>query len=228
MPKLEKEVQIRFLDNLLDQNKKFESSPISIYQRLVFQRYEEVLRNSFPLFIKEVDEELFENSIKDFMKETPSTPFLWKVPKDYIKFVKRNKLFNKQKYLYELLYFDWIEIEIYMREYKFSKKKRFSYKDTYKLSKSARIKKFKYDILNKEYTIRRENFLVIYYDFETNEVIYREINPLIYELLDRLNKKQTIGKILKEICIENEIDFKEAKKLLKEPLVELLLNKVFL
>ncbi|WP_321469336.1 putative DNA-binding domain-containing protein [Halarcobacter sp.] len=228
MPKLEKEVQIRFLDNLLDQNKKFESSPISIYQRLVFQRYEEVLRNSFPLFIKEVDEELFENSIKDFMKETPSTPFLWKVPKDYIKFVKRNKLFNKQKYLYELLYFDWIEIEIYMREYKFSKKKKFSYKDTYKLSESARIKKFKYDILNKEYTIRRENFLVIYYDFETNEVIYREINPLIYELLDRLNKKQTIGKILKEICLENEIDFKEAKKLLKEPLVELLLNKVFL
>lgn len=228
MPKLEKEVQIRFLDNLLDQNKKFESSPISIYQRLVFQRYEEVLRNSFPLFIKEVDEELFENSIKDFMKETPSTPFLWKVPKDYIKFVKRNKLFNKQKYLYELLYFDWIEIEIYMREYKFSKKKKFSYKDTYKLSESARIKKFKYDILNKEYTIRRENFLVIYYDFETNEVIYREINPLIYELLDRLNKKQTIGKILKEICLENEIDFKEAKKLLKKPLVELLLNKVFL
>ncbi|WP_321313611.1 putative DNA-binding domain-containing protein [Halarcobacter sp.] len=228
MPKLEKEVQIRFLDNLLDQSKKFESSPISIYQRLVFQRYEEVLRNSFPLFIKEVDEELFENSIKDFMKKTPSTPFLWKVPKDYIKFVKRNKLFNKQKYLYELLYLDWIEIEIYMREYKFSKKKRFSYKDTYKLSKSARIKKFKYDILNKEYTIRRENFVVIYYDFETNEVVYREINHLIYELLKRLVKKQEIGKILRELCLENEIDFKEAKKLLKEPLLELLLNKVFL
>ncbi|WP_320035748.1 putative DNA-binding domain-containing protein [Halarcobacter sp.] len=228
MPELEKEVQIRFLDNLLDQNKSFDNSPIATYQKLVFQRYEEVLRNSFPLFIKEVDEKLFEDSIKKFMIETPSTPFLWKVPKDYIKFVKKNKLFENHKYLYELLYFDWIEIEIYMKEYSFSKQKKFSYKDTYKLSKSARIKKFKYDILNKEYTIKRENFVVIYYDFESNEVIYREINPLIYELLDRLNKKQTIGKILKEICIENEIDFKEAKKLLKEPLVELLLNKVFL
>lgn len=228
MPELEKKLQERFLDNLLNQEKSFENSPISVYQKLVFQRYEEVLKNSFPLFIKEVDEKLFESSIKEFMKDTPNTPFLWKVPKDYLDFVEKNKLFSKEKYLYELLYFDWIEIEIYMKEYKFSKEKKFSYKDTFKLSKSARIKKFKYDILNKQYTTKRENFVVIYYDFESNEIIYREINPLIYKLLDSLDKTHTIGETLKELCLENDIEFKEAKKLLKEPLKELLLNKVFL
>ncbi|WP_419774270.1 putative DNA-binding domain-containing protein [Halarcobacter sp.] len=229
MPKkiLEKDIQERFLDNLLTQTDEVENSSVAVYQKLVYMRYHEVIKNSFPLFIDLVDEKTLVSSIKAFMKDTPETPFVWQMANDYRKFVKKNKLFDDKKYIYELLYYDWIEIELYMKEYKEKKKKKFSYKNSYKLSKSARIKRFKYDLINKDFASKRENFLVIYYDFETDDIVYREINPIIYYLLKSLNKKQTIGNTLKKLCKENDIDFKEAKEALIEPLSELNSNGVF-
>jgi hypothetical protein len=225
---LEKKIQERFFSSLINQKDGFENTAIKTYQNLVFLRYLEVLKNNFPLLVEQIDETLFEESIKAFMKHTPTTPFVWQIPNDYRKFVKKQKFFGKSSYIYELLYFDWIEIEIYMKEYKLKENKNFSYKENYELSKSARVKRFKYDIINHDFTSKRENFLVIYYNFETNDVIYREINQLIYELLKRVNKKQSLEKVLKQLCLENEIDFKEAKKVLKDPLKELLKNKVLI
>ncbi len=223
---LEKDIEKRFLTNLLNQEENFENSAINVYQKLVFIRFHEVISGTFPLFVEQIEEEVLDNSIKAFMKNAPSTPFVWKIPNDYRKFVKKNKLFHDKKYLYELLYYDWIEIELYMKEYKFKKQTNFSYKENYTFSKSARIHRFKYDIVNRNYDVKRENFLVIYNDFKTNQIVYREINQLIFVLFQKLNKKQSIGETLKELCLENEIDFKEAKTILKEPLEELFFSKV--
>lgn len=225
---LERAVEKRFFSNLLNQEDSFENSAIKTYQRLVYFRYEEVIKNSFPLFVEQIDEELLKDSIIAFMKNTPSTPFVWQIPNDYRKFVKKSKFFGKDRYLYELLYYDWIEIELHMKEYKFNKKqKKFSYKNTYTLSSSSRLKRFKYDIINHNFGKKRENFLVIYYNFDTNEVEYRQINQLIYELLKRADIKTSIAKVLEKLCKENDIDIKEAKKVLKEPLLELYKNRVF-
>lgn len=225
---LEKNIEKRFFDNLLNQEEGFENTAINVYQKLVLIRYIEVIKNSFPLFIDEIFQNKLEKSVKAFMKNSPKTPFVWQIPNEYRKFVKKAKLFDDKKYLYELMYYDWIEIEIYMKEYKFKKQKKFSYKQKYILSKCARIKRFKFDIINKEYKTKRENFVAIYQNFETIDVVYREINQLIFLILKRINKKQSLGDVLKEICKENELDFKEAKTLLQEPFEELFLNKVLI
>ena len=229
MPKLEREVQKRFFDTLLEQSKGFENSTIEVYQKLVFQRYYEVIKNSFPLFIEEISDNILEKSIKAFMKDTPNTPFMWKVPKYYKKFVKKAGIFDDKKYLYELLYFDWVEIELYMREYKFkSRVGDFSLNRSFELSKSARVKKFKYDIINKNYKEKRENFVIIYYDFESDDVIYREINQLIFLLLKNSSKNKSFKKILAKLCKENDIVYKEAEELLFKPFEELFNKKVFI
>ena len=225
---LEKNIEKRFFDNLLNQEEGFENTAINVYQKLVLIRYIEVIKNSFPLFIDEISQNKLEKSVKAFMKNSPKTPFVWQIPNEYRKFVKKAKLFDDKKYLYELMYYDWIEIEIYMKEYKFKKQKKFSYKEKYILSKSARIKRFKFDIINKEYKTKRENFVAIYQNFKTIDVVYREINQLIFLILKKINKKQSLGDVLKEICKENELDFKEAKTLLQEPFEELFLNKVLI
>jgi len=231
MPKnetLEKNIQDRFFDILMAQKKGFENTNIYVYQHLVYNRYEEVIKNSFPLFLKYINEENLEESIKLFMESSPKTPFVWKAANDYRKFVKKQKLFDKKKYLYDLLYYDWIEIELSMTEYKNKNLNNFSFKNSYKISNSSRIKRFKYDIINNKHTTKRENFLVIYYDFKSDDVIYREINQLIYILFQRLNKNETIGKTLKKLSKENDIDFKEAKNFLAPALKELYKNKVFI
>ena len=225
---LEKNIQERFFDNLITQEDSFQKTPINVYQKLVYMRFEEVIKSNFPLFIKEISEVEFEKTVVAFMQDTPSTPFVWKIPNDYRKFVKRNKLFKNREYLYELLYYDWIETEIYMKEYKFKEHGKFKFSNSYKISPSSRVKSFSYDIIGNDYQSKRENFVVIYYDFNSHDVLYREINQLIYILIKRLNKKQNLGKVLKEICLENDIDFKEAKKVLKEPLQELYDNLVFI
>ncbi len=224
---LEKDIQGRFFDVLIEQKKGFEGTALKIYQKLVFMRYDEVIRNSLPLFINEISSNELEQVIILFMKNTPETPFVWQVPNEFRNFVKKEKLFNDRKYLYELLYYDWIEIEIYMREYRLKELDKFKWKNSYTLSKSARIKKFKYDLISGESDKKRENYVLIYYDFDTDDVVYREINPLIFYLLKYLNKNSSIQSILKKLCKENEIDFNEAKKLLKDSFDELYSKRVF-
>ncbi len=227
MAKIEKNVQNRFFDILIEQKKGFAKTPLEIYQKLVYFRYEEVIKNALPLLIEQISPKKFESTIKKFIKATPNTPFVWQIPNDYRKFAKKAKLFDSKKYLYELMYYDWIEVELYMREYKLKKLDKFEYKNFYKLSKSARIKRFNYNIIGNDYSSKRENHVVIYYDFELNDIVYREINPLIFYVLNSLNKKQSFEKNLTKLCEENEIDINEAKELLKEPFTELYFKRVF-
>ncbi len=227
MAKIEKDIQNRFFDILLQQQKGFENSTINVYQKLVYTRYEEVIKNSLPLFLDFISENELKDSILKFMKDTPYTPFVWKIPNDYRKYAKKNKIFDNKKYIYELMYFDWVEIEIYMKEYKLEELDNFTYENTYRLSKSARIKKSKFDIIGKDYESKRENYSIIYYDFEKDDVIYREINPLIYFLIKNTNKKESLYITLEKICIENEIDINEALIILKEPLEDLYRQRVF-
>ncbi len=222
---IERDVQNRFFDIISDQKNNPNSSAYNVYQKLVFNRYEEIVKSTFIEFSKYVSEDELEKSIYEFLKNPPSTPFIWQIANDYRKFVKKQKLFHNRKYLYELLYFDWIEVEIYMKEYKKIKKPKFSWDNSYFLAPWSRIKKCNFDIINKNHETKRENFLVIYYDYKSDDVLFREINQFIYTLVKDANKKQSISKTLELLCKENEIDFNEAKEILHEPLKELVLSK---
>ncbi|KAB7887699.1 putative DNA-binding domain-containing protein [Poseidonibacter ostreae] len=222
---IERDVQDRFFDIISDQKNNPNSSAYGVYQKLVFYRFEEIIKTTFMEFSKYISEDKLEKSIYEFLKNPPSTPFVWQIANDYRKFVKKQKLFHKQKYLYELLYFDWIEVEIYMKEYKKIKKSDFSWENSYLLSPWSRVKKCKFDIINKDYETKRENFLIIYYDYKSDDVLFREINQFIFALIKRANKKQSISDTLELLCKENEIDFVEAKEVLEEPLKELILSK---
>ena len=220
---IEREIQDRFFDLITNQKENKTSNAFKVYQKLVFYRYEEIIKSTFVQFIKNISERELENSIYEFLKNPPKTEFVWKIANDYIKFVKKLKLFHDRKYLYELLYFDWIEVEIYMKEYKL-KENDFSCDSYYCLSKSARVKKFQYDIINANHQEKRENYLIIYYDFNTDEVLFREINQFIYVLIKKL-KYSSLEFTLNEICKENEIELQEAKEILQGPLVELIQNR---
>jgi len=222
---LERDVEDRFFDLITKQKENPNNSAYKVYQKLVYFRYEEIVKTTFIEFCKCVSQDELEVSIYEFLKNPPSTPFVWQIANDYRKFVKKHKLFHDRKYLYELLYFDWIEVEIYMKEYKKIKKNTFSWDKNYILSKWSRTKQFKFDIINKDYKEKRDNFLIIYYDFKSDEVLFREINQFIYVLVKRLNKKKSLKSLLEELCIENELDLNEAMSILEEPLKELLLNK---
>lgn len=221
---LERDVQERFFDILKNQKDNKTSNAFKVYQKLVYYRYEEIIKNTFSYFIKYISEKELEDSIYEFLKNPPKTQFVWKIANDYRKFVKEQYLFEDRSYLYELLYFEWIEIEIYMKEYKEQEENTFSWANSYELAQSARIREFKYDIIGSKYEEERENYLIIYFDFENNKVLYREINQFIYVLIEKL-KQGTLAQVLEQLCLENDIELDDAKSILEEPLKELILNK---
>ncbi|MDY0052642.1 MAG: hypothetical protein RBR65_08880 [Aliarcobacter sp.] len=221
---LEREIQLRFMDIIKNQKENITSNSYKVYQKLVFYRYEEIIKNTFAQFIKHISVEELEDSIYEFLKNPPETQFVWKIANDYRKFVKKNDTFINRVYLYELLYFEWIEMELLMKEYKEKEESIFSWTNSYKLSISARIKKFNYDVIGTNYEELRENFLIIYFDFSNNEVLYREINQFIYVLIKKL-KEGSLEEILNKLCLENDIELTDAKNILEEPLKELILNK---
>ena len=222
MANLERDVEDRFFDIITNQKDNPSSNAYGVYQKLVFYRFEEIIKNNFLEFVKHISEKELEDTIYAFLQNPPNTPFVWQIANDYQKFVKKERLFHDRKYLYELLYFDWIEVEIEMKEYKEQKESKFSWKNSYKLAPSARVKKFKYDIINKDFETKRENYLIIYFDFEQNEVLFREINQFIYVLVKRLDKKESLEKTLKTLCKENELELEDAKTALEEALKELI------
>lgn len=221
---LERDIQERFLEIIKNQKENKTSNAYKVYQKLVYYRYEEIIKNTFIQFIKYIKEEELDNSIYEFLKKPPKTQFVWKLANDYRKFVKKNNIFKDRVYLYELLYFDWIEVELIMKEYKEQKEAVFSWQNSYALSSSARIKKFEYDIIGSKYEEKRENYLIIYFDFENNKVLNREINQFIYVLIKRL-KHGTLEQVLDQLCKENDIELADAKSILEEPLKELISNK---
>jgi hypothetical protein len=224
---LERHVQERFFDILKNQKNNETSNAFKIYQKLVYYRYEEVIKSTFSNFRKYISSKELEDSIYEFLKNPPNTQFVWKLANNYRKFVKEQNLFEDRSYLYELLYYEWIEVELYMKEYKKQEEDIFSWKNSYEISPSARIKKFKYDIIGLKFEELRENYLIIYLDFGNNKVLYREINQFIYVLIKRL-KQGTLEEVLEQLCLENEIELHDAKSILEEPLKELILGKALI
>ena len=217
----ERDLQERFLELIKNQKENKTSNAFGIYQKLVFYRYEEIVKSTFIQYCKLVSQDKIDETILDFVKTPPKTTFVWQIAKDYMKFIKKNKYFKNKKYINEILYFDWVELELIMKEYKQQEKQSFSWKKTFILNENTKLKKFKYDIILGEYENKRDNFVLIYYDFNENDVFYREINEVVFLVLKSLNESKSIAKILKSLCKKYELNFKEAKEVLETSFVEL-------
>ena len=197
-----------------------------IYKALVFHRFFEVLSNAYPLWYKIVDKGRFKKALYEFMRYGAKSDVVWKMPNEFRKFIKKSKLFEDTLYLNELLWFEWIEVELMMKNYKKEKEKKFSYSFEYKLSDSSVLKKLKYKVYKKEcFNEKGEYYLLAYYDFEDYEVYFREISEVLYLFLKEL-KKSGLKKAIKRVAKLSQSRQKEVKSFLKDALCELVKIRV--
>lgn len=144
---LEREVQDKFFDIITNQKENNPKDVFKVYQKLVFYRYEDTVKSTFIQFVKNISKDELKTLFMNFWKIHLKLNLYGKLQMIIWNLLKNKKLFHSRKYLYELLYFDWIEVEIYMKEYRL-KENDFSWDNSYCISKSARVKKFQYDIIN--------------------------------------------------------------------------------
>lgn len=212
-----------FLNKIINNKKalKNEKKAISLYKELVQNRFFEVLSNANPIFFSLIEEKVFIKLINEFIKSGAKTELIWQIPNEFRSFIKnQKKLIQKMPYINDLLWFEWIELKLFMQDYSKLKIEKFKFKNKYNLSKSTRIKKLKYKIYNKEFKTSGKYFVLTYYDLKQQEVKYREISDFMYEFLKLLDK----NKLIQAISIMTKrykLEIKELKNILKKPLIEL-------
>jgi len=194
---------------------------LKVYKSLVLHRFYEVLSNGFPIFYNEIDEKEFEKVVYKFMQYGAKSTVMWKMPNEFRRFIKKSKILKDIPYINDLLWFEWIEVELMMKNYKLQKLSKFSFKNEYKLSKSSVLKKLKYKVFEKgSYNSKGEYYLLAYYDFNDFQVYYREISLPLYLFLKEINKNGLQGAI-KLIATMSDEKKKAVKTLFQEPLEEL-------
>lgn len=210
-------VDIAFANKKLPKN----SQGLKIYKSLVLHRFFEVLSNGYPIFFQKISEKRFEKIVYEFMRYGAKSTVMWKMPDEFRKFIKKSKVLKDIPYINDLLWFEWIEVELMMKNYKLQKSKKFSFKNEYKLNKNSILKKLKYKVFEDgSYDKKGEYYLLAYYDFNDYQVYYREISELMYLFLKELDKNG-LKKAIKSIADMSDEKKKSVKEFFKEPLDEL-------
>ncbi len=86
------------------------------YRRLVYNVVRNTMDTAFPISLAALGEEQWDELVQDFFsKERPQTPQIWKLPFEFYKYHSNQDTGTRihKPYLDDLLYFEWIEIEIH-------------------------------------------------------------------------------------------------------------------
>ncbi len=89
------------------------------YRRLVFNGVKTALSNAYPIAKETLGKERWDALTTDFFARHPSSsPQLWKMPRELYEFVVSSRYDEMigLPYLKDLLLFEWVEIEIFLKE----------------------------------------------------------------------------------------------------------------
>lgn len=191
---------------------------IKQYRRLVFNVVKDTLLTAYPLTHNLLSVKEWNNLIQEyFSNHNCQSPQIWEMPKELFEYLQQNEnhpLKRKYPFIEDLLYFEWLEIELYMMEdiaplpYK---KEGVIAKNKIVLNPEITIFSSQYPIhLKKASEIKAKDkgqyFVAIHRHPENGKVIFTNIQYPHVLLLQALNEKP--------------INFKDVKILLKDFLNE--------
>ncbi len=94
----------------------YDKEKIAVYRDLVVNNIKNVLIQAYPITYATLKDGYFDKIVNEFISlHFFETPFLWKMPEEFIDFVAQSKYGEKYNipFLDDLLLFEWTEIEIH-------------------------------------------------------------------------------------------------------------------
>ena len=186
---MHKPIQKRFFDLITAKEPlfKFQGNPINTYKELIHYRFKEVVLSAFPRFMPYLSEYELNDLVEAFIKTKPETPFIWQMPNEFRAFLAKNEeLVSRFAFMNELLWFEWIEIEIFMRPFEKNEVSNFVWDSGLKPSDSTLISTLEYPVYDdSRITEKGEHFVLLYYNFETHQVHYQELTPFLHSFLQQ-------------------------------------------
>lgn len=166
------------------------------YRRLVFNVIKDALENTYPISYQYINTAVWDEMVYNFFSiHKCKDPQVWKMPEEFYEFCKIQNYAEiySLPFLNDLLYFEWMEVEIYMME-------DVLYPDYYD-SKNWLNKKIavnpEHKIIKLEYpvhikkpqeTVNKEGdyFLLLYREQETGRVQFANLSVLFTFLLENI------------------------------------------
>lgn len=173
------------------------------YRRLIRNVFEDTLSRAFPITVEVLTAEEWDELVQAFMlKAIPQTPFIWKMPFEFYEFVVNEDFATKfnRPYLDDLLFFEWIEIELFTMPDGIIP----SFKEEGDFLEDLIVINPDHQILELEYPVHKmmadetlnhqaQYFILTFRERSSGAVKFVEINPLLAFIWQRLAKKPQSG-----------------------------------
>jgi hypothetical protein len=184
---------------------------------LVFNVIKDGLKTAFPITRGLIGKKRWKKSVQYFFENhSCQTAQIWKLPFEFYEFYLQNELPFKKDFLFikELLYFEWLEIEVFMMEDLPIK----NFKKEGDLKAAILIPNPEIKILPLEYPIhikktkeistqdKGQYFVTIHRDYYDKQVKFNNFSYPFIEMLLLINEEETTFSDLKTLLSKYETD----------------------
>lgn len=211
---------------------------IQQYRRLIFNIILDTLSNAYPISLKLLGKEKWRNIVHHFFSTYAcSEPQVWKMPLDFLKWFDQTELHEKDIYpfLANLIYFEWIELELYMMEDIASENLSNNgdfFKDNLVLNPESKILLLDYPVHTKNpTTITKKDkgnyYCLAYREPKDCKVKFIDLSSINAFVIEQLYKDLTLDNIIQQIAQQTSLDLLEIKKQI-EPFITHIFTEKFI
>ena len=180
------------------------------YRRLVFNIVKDAMETTFPISYKYIETEIWDEMVFNFFSSHKCTdPQVWRMPEEFYEFCKSENYSSKYKlpFLNDLLYFEWLEVELYMIEDipypRFSSSKNWL-TEKIAVNPEHKLIKLEYPVhLEKPFDTANKKgdyFLLLYREKETGRVQFVNLSVLFTFLIENIVlAEKTLEEIFNDI-----------------------------
>lgn len=204
------------------------------YRRLVRNIFNDNLTTAYPITHEFLSYDQWENLVDEFMiLHASSSPQVWQMPRQLWEYVSSldHPLVTQHAFLPELLWFEWLEVELYMmKDLRVSYRPEGDiYKDKLVINPEHSLQHFQWPVfLKSPRDINPDDkghyFLVLYRNPETGSVRFMSLSPYMVRMIELLAEEPaSMDEILANLSLEihsvtTEDQNKEIEKFFKEML----------
>lgn len=182
------------------------------YRRLIFNVIKDALETTYPISFKYINQKIWDELVYNFFSQHDCLdPQVWRMPKEFYRFCIDENFSKKYNlpYLNNLLYFEWMEAEMYMMEdsdYPDFRKTSEWLKERIAVNPEHKIIKLEYPVhLEKpEVAVEKKGnyFLLLYREKESGKVQFVNLSVLFAFLLENIVlQEKTLEEIFNEILL---------------------------
>ncbi len=197
---------------------------IQRYRTMIYNVVNDSLITAYPLTKGLLTEEEWNDSVQHFFSSHAcQSPFLWRMPFEFLEFVKMNELTlqNKYPFLNDLLLYEWVEIEVFMMEdidVTYTSKGKIE-NGLLMLNPACVVQYFQYPVYDKQIQgISKKDkghyFLLTHRNPLTGRVSFLEIAPMFARMFEFLSDEAyTIDQLIDQFLNETSITIDLNKKI---------------